>query len=106
MLNEWAGRVFDRQLECATPAIVRTWIQTWDDADFKYDAAAIQRQIVALYDANVPGGYMLWHGNGSLHVAEKLPEVIKYDYGALYKEARAQNKILSDYMNIPTEDKK
>ncbi len=102
VLNSWAGRVNQRQQECASPAIVRTWIQTWDDADYEYNALAIQRQIVALYDADITGGYMLWHGNGSLYKADVLPDAIEPDYYALYRQAQAAGQDLSDYMGMDT----
>ena len=103
-MYDWASKVYARQTECASPAIVRTWIQSWDDYGYKYDSAAIQREIIALYDQGVPGGYMLWNGNGSLSIPEKLPEVLKYDYRALYEEAVAQGTKLSSYMNFSTDD--
>ena len=104
VLNDWAIKVSDRQGECGSPAVVRTWIQTWDDFGYEYDSLNIIRQIVALYDADITGGYMLWHGNGSLAVAEKLPEVLQYDYLDLYHQSEAQNMLLSDFMKIKTED--
>lgn len=104
VLSNWASKAYDRQTECASPAVVRTWIQTWDDANYEYDAAAIQRQILALYDKSVPGGFMVWHGLGSTVVAEKLPDVFKYDYRALYDQAQAQGVKLSEFMKISTDD--
>lgn len=104
MLYDWGSAVFDRQQECASPAITRTWIQTWSDSDYTYDSPAIQRQIVALYDAGLPGGYMLWHGNGSLSVADMLTDAIKPDYRALYNEAVEKNMLLSKYMGVSTDD--
>ena len=101
---QWGLKVYERQRECATPAIARTWIQTWDDRNYPYNALQIQRQIVALYDADVPGGYMLWYATGSLDIASKLPGAIDYDYRALYEEAEAQNIDLSIYMGVPQED--
>lgn len=103
-MSDWADKVYERQTECASPAIVRTWIQGWDDFAYKYNAAAIQREILAMYDNGVPGGFMLWHGYGSLAISEKIPDVYKYDYRALYDEATAQGKTLSSYMNISTDD--
>lgn len=103
-LYDWAKKVSARQTECASPAIVRTWIQTWDSYGYRYDAPAIQREIVALYDQNITGGYMLWYGRGSLYMQEKYEEVLQYDYRALYEEATAQDKKLSTYMRLSTED--
>ncbi len=103
-MSDWSIKVSDRQTECGSPAIARTWIQTWDDYGYKYDSLAIMRQIIALYDADITGGYMLWHGNGSISVAEKMPEVLKYDYRALYEQSEAAGQQLSDYMKFSTSD--
>lgn len=104
MLFNWANNAFDRQQECASPALTRTWIQTWDDYDYDYDALAIKRQIVGLYDAGITGGYMLWHGNGTLSVADDLQGVIELDYLDLYQQASRENMLLSDFIEMPTED--
>jgi len=103
-LYDWGIHVRKRQSECGSPAIVRTWIQTWDDYTYEYDSLAIQREILGLYDSGITGGYMPWHGLGNLEVAEDLVGAIDYDYYALYLEAKAQNEdmLLSDYMNIDT----
>ena len=103
-ITNWAKKVAARQTECASPAIVRTWMQTWNSYGYKYDAAAIRREILAMYDQDIPGGYMLWYFNGSLAIADKLPDVIKYDYRALYEQASAQGVKLSAYMKISTDD--
>ncbi|MCD7768665.1 MAG: putative glycoside hydrolase [Oscillospiraceae bacterium] len=103
-LNDWAQRVALRQNECSSPAVVRTWFQTWDDSNYEYDSWAIQRQIVGLYDADITGGYMLWHGYGSLYVADKLEGVIEYDYYTLYLEAEEAGELLSVYMDVDTDE--
>lgn len=99
-LFDWGAHVNLRQNECPTPAVVRTWVQTWDDYDYKYDSLAIQKQIVALFDTDITGGYMPWFGPGNLEQAEKLADVINVDYYALYLEAEAENMILSEYMGL------
>ena len=103
-LYDWGIHVNLRQSECGSPAIVRTWIQTWDDYSYKYDSVAIQREILGLYDANITGGYMPWYGPGNLEVADHLEGAIDYDYYALWLEAKAIDEImrLSDYMKIDT----
>ena len=101
-LYDWGVHVRLRQNECSSPAIVRTWIQTWNTATYNYDSLAIQREIVGLYDAGITGGYIPWYGNGSLGVADNLGDAIDYDYYALYLEADAQNKVLSEYMGLDT----
>ena len=103
-LYEWGLHVAQRQSECSTPAVVRTWLQTWDQGSYKYDTLAIQKEIVALYDAGIPQGYMPWYSLGSLHVKEALDGVIAVDYYDLYKKAQAEGKDLSEYMGIETEN--
>ena len=103
-LNDWAVHVNMRQSECSTPAVVRTWVQTWSDADYSYNELAIMRQIVALYDNDITGGYMPWHAYGSAYVADNLGSAIDHDYYALYQEASAQEMKLSEYMNIDTSE--
>ena len=103
-LYDWGIHVRLRQSECSSPAIVRTWIQTWDDYSYEYDSSAIQREILGLYDAGITGGYMPWHGLGNLEVQDDLVGAIDPDYYALYQEAKAQddNMFLSTYMGIDT----
>ena len=103
-MHDWAVHVKMRQDECSSPAIVRTWIQTWSDADYRYDENVIAREIVALYDAGITGGYMLWHGYGSYAVADNIGNSITFDYYQLYQEAQAEGRDLSDYMGIDTEE--
>ena len=103
-LVTWAKMVAARQEECGSPAIVRTWMQTWDAHGYKYDGETIRREILAMYDQNVTGGFMLWNSSGSADIADKLPEALRYDYRAKYNEAAAQNVKLSRYLDISTED--
>lgn len=103
-LNDWALHVSMRQEECSSPAIVRTWIQTWDDADYDYDELAMQRQITALYDEGITGGWMPWYSLGTILIADKLEGVIAEDYYALYQEAVAEGVTLSEYMGIDTSE--
>lgn len=103
-LSDWAYHVRIRQDECSSPAIVRTWLQTWNDADYNYDELAIMRQIVALYDEDISGGYMLWHGLGSLAVSENIGRSIDHDYYALYLEAEEEGVKLSEKMGVDTSE--
>ena len=105
-LYDWGVHVALRQEETSSPAIVRTWIQTWDTPTYSYDSLAIQREILGLYDAGITGGYIPWYGNGDLGVADNLEGAIDYDYYALYQEAEAAGKLLSDYMGISTGEEK
>lgn len=103
-LYDWAIHVADRQSECSSPAVVRTWIQTWDAPYYTYDTSAIQREVVGLYDANITGGFMPWYANGSLAVQDTLTDVLRYDYYSLYLEAKAEGVKLSEKMGIDTSE--
>lgn len=101
-LYDWAIHVVLRQSECSSPAIVRTWLQTWDSAGYHYGPQVIEREIVALFDADITGGYMPWFSTGSITVPANLEGVIERDYYALYLEAEAQDVKLSEYLEIDT----
>lgn len=101
-ISSWAQHVAIRQSECSSPAVVRTWIQSWDDSGYAYDSLAIRREIVALYDNGITGGYMPWYSYGSYAVKDNLSGAIEYDYYALYLEAKAEGETLSEYMDIDT----
>ncbi len=103
-LYDWGVHVTMRQAECSSPAIVRTWLQTWSDADYQYDETAIQRQIVALFDLDITGGYMPWHSYGSLAISENLGNSITFDYLALYQEAKDKGIKLSELLDIDTSE--
>ena len=57
----WANNyVNERQQETTTPAIVRTWIQTYDtirEPYITYDNTKVSDQIKGLYDAGIKTGY-------------------------------------------------
>ncbi len=103
-LDNWAAHVALRQSECSSPAIVRTWIQAWDDPGYAYDELAVMREITALYDNDITGGYMPWYSLGSLYNKENLGGAINYDYYALYLEAEAAGVKLSEYMGVDTSE--
>ena len=103
-LSDWAVHVALRQSECSSPAIVRTWVQTWDDADYRYDETAIRRQIVALYDNDITGGFMPWHSYGSVYVAGNLGDAINCDYYILYLKAKQEGMTLSEWIGLDTSE--
>ena len=90
-----------RQSECSSPAVVRTWLQTWDIYGYKYDSVAISKQMAGLYDGGVPQGYMLWHGQGTLFVKDDIYDAIRIDYQEEYEKAQAQGEELGEYMKLP-----
>lgn len=70
ILNYWGKNyVMKRQIEIPTPAIARTWIQTYDtikEPYITYGAKQVEEQIQGLYDAGLKGGYMTWNSGSSL----------------------------------------
>ena len=69
LLSAWSSLAYERQKECPTPAVVRTWIQGYDSIKepyVVYDAAKISEQIRALKDGGLDGGYIIWNSASSL----------------------------------------
>jgi len=73
LLNFWANTyVNPRQDGAPTPAVVRTWIQTYDvpsykhSGGYKYGAEQVEAQIKGLFDAGLNGGYMTWNASSNL----------------------------------------
>lgn len=87
LLNFWGKEfVMKRQKEIPTPAIVRTWIQTYDairKPNIEYNSDRIYEQIKGLYDAGLTGGYMTWNSSSSLNkynsVAPAFIKIAKED---------------------------
>ncbi len=104
ILSSFASKVSWRQKETGNPAVVRTWIQAWDNTYYEYNAAAVEREILALFDNGITGGYMPWNYEGSLSTYEKLLPTFQKDYYSLWQEAEAAGQALSTYLNISTDD--
>lgn len=104
ILSSFASKVHWRQSESGSPAVVRTWIQAWDNTYYEYNAAAVEREILALYDNDITGGYMPWNYEGDRTVYEKLLPVFQKDYYSLWEEAEAADRSLSGYLGISTDD--
>ena len=69
LLNEWSKYVVSKQEVIPTPAVVRTWIQTYNTTkkpSVIYDDTKISEQIQALYDNGLKGGYMTWNSSSNL----------------------------------------
>lgn len=81
VLSVWANNfVVKRQNEIPTPAIVRTWLQTYNaikSPNIVYDDKMVYGQIKALRDANLNGGYMTWNAGSSLSKYEFVKEAFK-----------------------------
>ncbi len=71
ILNYWGSNfVAKRQQEIPTPAIARTWIQTYDSIKSPkvvYGAAEVEKEIRGLYDAGLTGGYMTWNSGSNIN---------------------------------------
>jgi hypothetical protein len=70
LLSHWGKNyVAKRQAEIKTPAIARTWIQTYDSIKepyVTYDASKVEEQINALFESGLTGGYMTWNSGSNL----------------------------------------
>lgn len=85
-LSVWAKSVQGRQSETPSPARVRTWIQAYhvmhyvDPEGIDYDAANVEKEIRALFDAGLTGGYTTWLSSSSLERYAKLKKAFSIDY--------------------------
>ena len=87
LINYWGSKyVIQRQQEIPTPAIVRTWVQTYDVPNYKhaggypYGTMEIDAQIRGLVDAGLTGGYMTWLSYSSLERYKNQKEVYDKEY--------------------------
>ena len=75
--------VNERQKETTTPAIIRSWIQTYDtirEPYITYDNQKVSDQIKALYDAGQQNGYITWNSGSSLYKYKTLIETFNKNY--------------------------
>lgn len=83
VLNAWGSYVAKKQSIIPTPAVVRTWIQTYNSIKTPtvvYDASKISDEIRALYDNGLTGGYMTWNSASSLEKYREVNEAFKKVY--------------------------
>ena len=87
LLDYWAKTfVVPKQQETPTPAIVRTWIQTYDVPNYKhpgkfvYGSNQVSAQIQALFDNGLTGGYMTWNASSDLEKYKSQIEAYKKEY--------------------------
>ena len=77
LLYTWSSKyAMKRQSEIPTPAIMRTWIQTYNTTKTPkviYDEEKIKEQIKGLEDGGALGGYMTWSASSS---QSKYKEII------------------------------
>lgn len=84
LLNLWGNNfVMKRQKEIPTPAIVRTWIQTYDtykNPKVIYDSYMIKEEIKGLYDAGLKGGFMTWNGSSNISKYDSVKSAFGGNY--------------------------
>ena len=84
LLSYWAKNyVVKQQSLIPTPAIVRTWIQTYDvlkSPRTKYDVNMVSQEIKALYDSGLTGGYITWNAGSSISKYTELISVFNKNY--------------------------
>lgn len=84
LLNLWGNNfVMKRQKEIPTPAIVRTWIQTYDTykkPKVIYDSYMIKEEIKGLYDAGLKGGFMTWNGSSNISKYDSVKSAFGGNY--------------------------
>ena len=86
LLSEWGKRVAERQRMTPSPAKVRTWIQSYhvmrhvDPEGIDYDAANVEKEIRALFDSGLDGGYIPWLASSSLERYRMLSPAFDIDY--------------------------
>ena len=83
LLNEWSKSVVSKQNIIPTPAIVRTWIQTYNatkEPYVVYDSSKMIEQIEALYDNGLTGGYMTWNSGSNLYKYKEVSYAFKKVY--------------------------
>lgn len=66
----WGKTAALRQTETPTPAVARTWITAYDTPYWEpyvtYNGAMLEKQIEALYEVGLTGGYMTWNSGSNL----------------------------------------
>lgn len=88
-LYEWGKRVVEKQKVTPSPAKVRTWVQSYhvmhhvDPDGIDYNAPNVEKEIRALFDNGLDGGYMPWHASSTLERYKLLAPAFSIDYAAL-----------------------
>ena len=83
VLKEWGETVVSKQEVIPTPAVVRTWIQTYNvtkTPSVIYDDTKISEQIQALYDNGLTGGYMTWNSSSNINKYEEVSYAFRKVY--------------------------
>jgi len=82
LLTIWANYVKQRQKEIPTPAKVRTWIAAYDSIidGTVYNGPLVSKQIQALFDVGLTGGYMTWNSSSNLEKYKQQKDAYSKEY--------------------------
>lgn len=83
-MSNWAKGASERQKEIPTPAIPRTWITAYDTPYWNptviYNADMISKQVQALYDNGLKGGFITWNSASSLAKYRQIASAFSKTY--------------------------
>ncbi|MEG1647176.1 MAG: putative glycoside hydrolase [Bacilli bacterium] len=83
LMTFWSADVSKRQQTIATPALVRTWIQSYNaihSPNIVYGDAEIKAQIKGLYANGLTGGWMTWSSSSNLEKYSSFTTAFKENY--------------------------
>jgi len=86
LMTAWAKEASKRQSETTSPAIVRTWVQaynvqSWVDKNgIAYESEEIEKQVKALFEQGLKGGYVTWLSSSNLEKYETQKQAFQIDY--------------------------
>lgn len=86
LMTAWAKDAAKRQKETTSPAIVRTWIQAFnvqsyvDPNGIAYEAEEIEKQVTALFEQGLKGGYITWLSSSNLDKYKIQKKAFAIDY--------------------------
>ena len=83
LMTAWGNDVVARQKSIETPAVVRTWIQSYNaihEPYITYDNQKIKEQIQGLYNNGLTGGVMTWSSNSNINKYASFTTAFKENY--------------------------
>lgn len=86
LLSEWGKSVVHQQKVTTTPAKVRCWVQAYhvmkyvDRDGIDYDGKNIEKEVRALFDRGLDGGYITWLASSDLERYKYISPAFCVDY--------------------------
>ena len=83
LMTAWGKDVVARQATIDTPAVVRTWIQSYNaihEPYITYDNQKIKEQIQGLYNNGLTGGVMTWSSSSNITKYASFTTAFKENY--------------------------